>query len=37
MSRKTDLITFPYAMEHGERLPQTPLPLGEGLTSTHHP
>ncbi len=29
----SDLITFPYAMEHGERLPQTPLPLGEGLTS----
>ena len=30
---ESDLITFPYAMEHGERLPQTPLPLGEGLTS----
>ena len=30
---ESDLITFPYAMEHGERLPQTPLPLGKGLTS----
>jgi GAF domain-containing protein/CheY-like chemotaxis protein len=29
----SDMITFPYAMEHGERLPQPSLPLGEGLTS----
>jgi GAF domain-containing protein/CheY-like chemotaxis protein len=28
-----DMIAFPYAMEHGVRLPQTALPLGEGLTS----
>ena len=28
-----DRIAFPYSMEHGERLPQDPLPLGEGLTS----
>jgi GAF domain-containing protein/CheY-like chemotaxis protein len=29
----SDMIAFPYAIEHGERLPQTRLPLGEGLTS----
>jgi GAF domain-containing protein/CheY-like chemotaxis protein len=28
-----DTISHPYAMEHGERLPNIPLPLGEGLTS----
>jgi GAF domain-containing protein/CheY-like chemotaxis protein len=30
---ESNLITFPYAKEHGERLPPIPLPLGEGLTS----
>jgi GAF domain-containing protein/DNA-binding response OmpR family regulator len=29
---ESDLITFPYSMEHGERLPRNSLPLGEGLT-----
>ncbi|MEP6469695.1 MAG: GAF domain-containing protein [Chloroflexota bacterium] len=29
----SDEIAFPYSTEHGQRLPQTPLPMGEGLTS----
>jgi GAF domain-containing protein/CheY-like chemotaxis protein len=29
----SDQIVFPYSMEHGQRLPQTPLPFGEGLTA----
>jgi GAF domain-containing protein len=30
---ESDLIVFPYSMEHHQRLPTGPLPLGEGLTS----
>ncbi len=31
----TDQIFFPYAMEHGVRLADSPIPFGEGITS--HP